>query len=213
MIVNQTFKGMISPCRRVGLRNYTTKKMTRINILSTTDRPNSNALKVSRYVQSLYEERGVQTKICSMRDFPINDVAGGRYGSDIPSVTKFNDEVLDADGLIMVVPEYNGGFPGILKLWIDYLPFPEAFAKVPIALIGEASGAFGALRPVEQLQMVLAYRNANVFPERVFIPRVGKEFDSESGLSDEFKQKLLISQTNGFIRFIEMLVAVDMSLE
>jgi NAD(P)H-dependent FMN reductase len=187
--------------------------MTRINILSATDRPNSNALKVSLYVQSLYEERGVQTKICTLRDFPINDVAGGRYGSDIPSIAEFNDEVLDADGLIMVVPEYNGGFPGILKLWIDYLPFPESFKKLPIALIGEAAGAFGALRPVEQLQMILAYRNANVFPERVFIPRVKRDFDPETGLSDDFTQKLLLSQTDGFIRFIEMLVAVDMSLE
>lgn len=187
--------------------------MTRINILSATDRPDSNALKVSRYVQSLYEERGVQVKICSLHDFPIVDVAGGRYGSDIPSIDEFNDEVLNADGLIMVVPEYNGGFPGILKLWIDYLPFPESFKKVPIALIGEASGAFGALRPVEQLQMVLAYRNANVFPERVFIPRVGKEFDPESGLSDEFKQKLLLSQTDGFIRFIEMLRGVEVDYD
>jgi NAD(P)H-dependent FMN reductase len=197
----------------VEMVNNQQKKMTRINILSATDRPNSKALMVSRYVQSLYEERGVQTKICTLKDFPIDAIAGGRYGSDIPSVTEFNNEVLDADGLLMVVPEYNGGFPGILKLWIDYLPFPEAFEKLPIALIGEASGAFGALRPVEQLQMILGYRNANVFPERVFIPRVGKEFDTETGLADEFKQKLLISQTNGFIRFIEALKSADIVVQ
>ncbi|MDZ7716989.1 MAG: hypothetical protein U5J95_12320 [Balneolaceae bacterium] len=41
--------------------------------------------------------------------------------------------------------------------------------KKPIAFVGEANGAFGGMRAVEQLQQVVGYRHAHVFPERVFI--------------------------------------------
>ena len=174
-----------------------------IKIISSTDRPNSNALKISNFVCRLYKEKSVKATVVSLEDFPLSDVIGGKYNPDIPSIKQFNTQVINADGLVFVIPEYNGGFPGILKLFIDYLPFPSAFEKMPMAFIGESAGAFGSLRPVEQFQMVANYRNALQFPERVFIPRVGKEFDEETGLTDDFKQKLLESQTDNFINFIK----------
>jgi|TARA_R100001163_G_C5066398_1_gene204794 NAD(P)H-dependent FMN reductase len=150
----------------------------------------------------LYAERNVKAKVVSLEDFPLADVVGGKYGKEITSIKKFREPILEADGIIFVIPEYNGGFPGILKMFIDYLPFPGAFEKMPMAFVGEASGAFGALRPVEQFQMIANYRNALQFPERVFIPRVSKEFDPETGLVDDFKQKLLDSQVENFIKFV-----------
>jgi NAD(P)H-dependent FMN reductase len=175
-----------------------------IKIISSTDRPNSWALKISNYVSELYKSKGVDADVVSLEDFPLVDVIGGKYGKDIPSVEEFRKPILEADGIVFVIPEYNGGFPGILKVFIDYLPFPEAFEKMPMSFIGEAAGVFGALRPVEQFQMVANYRNALQFPERVFIPRVSKEFDPESGLKDDFKQNLLESQITNFIEFVKV---------
>jgi len=174
-----------------------------LKIISSTDRPNSNALKISNYVRSMYEKEGVDVEVISLKDFPMDKVAGGMYGKDLLEVKAFNDPIINADGLVFVIPEYNGSFPGILKLFVDYLPFPEAFEKMPMAFIGEAAGAFGALRSVEQFQMIANYRNALQFPERVFIARVNKEFDEETGLKDEFTQSLLESQVTNFVKFIE----------
>ncbi len=173
-----------------------------LKIISSTDRPNSWALKVSNYVSGLYKTKEIEAQVISLEDFPLVDVIGGKYGKEIPAINRFRDPILNADALIFVIPEYNGGFPGILKMFIDYLPFPGAFEKMPMAFIGEASGAFGALRSVEQFQMIANYRNALQFPERVFIPRVSKEFDPETGLKDDFKQKLLDSQVENFIKFV-----------
>lgn len=184
--------------------------MTKINILSGTDRPDSNALKVSTYVSDIFREKDVLTEVHSLEDFPLKDVAGGRYGDDIPSVKKFNEGVLSGDGLVIVTPEYNGGFPGILKMFIDYLPFPQAFEKYPLCFIGEAAGYFGALRPVEQLQAIATYRKAHIYPERLFIPRVNKEFDQETGLSDDLKSELLQSQVEGFIMFTEQIKEMEL---
>ena len=174
-----------------------------LKVISSTDRPNSWALKVSKYVALIYNEKSVQTEVISLEDFPLIDVVGGKYGEEISSVTDFRDPILEADGLVFVIPEYNGSFPGILKMFIDYLPFPEAFHKMPMAFIGVASGAFGSLRSVEQFQMIVNYRNALQFPERVFISRINNEFDPESGLKDDFKKALLESQISNFIKFVE----------
>ncbi len=177
--------------------------MSKINILSATDRPGSMALKVSKHVQSKFDEENVETEVISLSDFPIMDVAGGKYGKNIDSVTAFNARVLDCDGLVMVIPEYNGSFPGILKLFIDYLPFPEAFNKLPIAFIGEAAGAFGALRSVEQLQLIANYRNAYLFPERVFMQRIKSIFSEEEGIKDGMTNKLMNSLVRNFTDFTE----------
>lgn len=138
-----------------------------------------------------------------MTDFPLADVAGGPYKQKPASVEQFNVPFMNADGLIFVVPEYNGSFPGILKLFIDHLPFPAALKDKHVALVGEASGYFGGLRAVEQLQMVMAYRYARVFNERMFIPAVGKEFDPASGLVDPFKAQLLDSMLTHFVEQVQ----------
>lgn len=176
--------------------------MNRIHILSATDRPNSNAFKVASYADKFLSER-VTTKLFTLMDFPLKDVVGGKYHYKPSSVKKFNEDFLDADGFLFVIPEYNGGFPGILKLFYDYLPFPEALGKMPICLIGEAAGAFGALRPVEQFSQLLIYRQAHIFPERIFIQRVNDSFDENEGLNSEKMQRLWEKQLRGFPDFVE----------
>lgn len=176
--------------------------MIDLQIISGTDRPNSNALRVSKYVQREYQKEGIDAGIIDLQNFPLQLVGGGKYGADLPEVDAFVKRAVQADGLVIVCPEYNGGYPGILKLFIDYFPFPGSLEKKPVALIGEASGAFGALRAVEQLQQVLGYRHAHIFPERVFIPRVKENFDPDNGVKNKFQQQLLISQISGFPPFV-----------
>jgi len=176
--------------------------MTIITILSCTDRPESNAWSVSTQLGGLYRNQGVSVNLQSLRDFPTKDVAGGRYDDEIPSVDTFNERVLSGDGLVLVVPEYNGGFPGVFKLFFDYLPFPEALANVPVALVGEADGYFGALRPVEHLQDLLIYRKAHIYPERVFLPRINSVLDDKGKIADKSKVERLEKQAKGFVEFV-----------
>ncbi|TVQ66808.1 MAG: NADPH-dependent oxidoreductase [Balneolaceae bacterium] len=176
----------------------------RIHILSATDRPGSNAKKVSRYASEVLKEDAA-VSVFSLEDYPLEDVKGGKYGQEIDSVNSFNQAFLEADGYLFVIPEYNGGFPGILKLFYDYLPFPQSFSHKPVSLIGEAAGNFGALRSVEQFEQLLKYRKAYIYPERMFIQRVNDNFDMNSGLKNESLQKLLLGQLRGFPGFVRKL--------
>lgn len=174
-----------------------------LKIVSGTDRPKSNSLRIAGYLQEQYREHEVYTDIINLQDFPTSAIEGGRYGDKPEEVIAFTQPIIDADALVIVCPEYNGGYPGILKLFIDYLPFPESLNKKPISFVGHANGAFGGLRAVEQLQQVVGYRNAHVFPERVFIPRINKNFDVEEGITDPFQQDLLQSQIKNFVEFVK----------
>lgn len=177
--------------------------MTLLQIISGTDRPKSNALRVATYLHKKYTEQKVKADIIDLQHFPLALIEGGKYRNDIPKIDHFIQPLLDTDGLVFVCPEYNGGYPGILKLFIDYLSYPISLNKKPVCFVGEANSPFGGQRAVEQLQQVIGYRNAHMLPERVFIPRVKDNFDIERGIKNEYQQNLLDEQIKHFIPFVQ----------
>ena len=65
--------------------------INRIHILSTTDRPNSNALKVATYTDEFLSKKA-EAKNFSLKDFPLSDLKGGNYFDKPDSVEKFNND-------------------------------------------------------------------------------------------------------------------------
>ncbi len=173
-----------------------------ILILSGTMRPDSNALRVSKVLEGHYRAAGATTQILSLAELPLSAFAPTIYATKPPEVAALQERVLQAAGIHVVTPEYNGSFPGVLKHFIDLLKFPESFDAKPVAFTGEAAGMWGGLRAVEQLQMIFAYRNAHLFPDRVFIPGVTQKFDADGKLTDAEIDGRLAKQARGFIGFV-----------
>ena len=173
-----------------------------ILILSGTNRPGSNALKLARIIQGHYQHAEVAAEVFSMAEMPPEAFLPESYATKPDAFLAIQQRVLDAPGLHVVTPEYNGSFPGVLKHFIDLLKFPESFDRKPVAFVGEAAGAWGAMRAVEQLQMVFGYRNAHTFPERVFIPKVHEQFDPAGRLKDPALDQRLAKQAREFAAFI-----------
>jgi chromate reductase, NAD(P)H dehydrogenase (quinone) len=171
-------------------------------IISGTNRPNTHSARIAEYVRKKYEEVGASATVLDLKDYPFEDTLDGSYNSEKPRIKAINQQLINADGLVFVIPEYNGSFPGVLKVMLDHTPYPSALVHKPIAYIGEASGAFGSLRSVEQLQLVLNYMNALNYPERVFIQRVSKNWSDEDGPTDPFTAKILDEQISGFVKFV-----------
>jgi len=177
-----------------------------ITILAGTNRPGANSLTVANYLADTYRANGVDCQILSLGDLPAETFDPSSYAEKPASLKPFTDQVLHADGLHVVTPEYNGGFPGVLKYFIDLLPFPESFEGLPVAFTGVAAGQFGAMRPIEQLQQIFGYRNAYIYPERVFIMGVYDLVD-DGRLSDQPTQERLEKQAEGFAAFVAKLKA------
>jgi NAD(P)H-dependent FMN reductase len=101
--------------------------------------------------------------------------------------------------------------PGVLKYFIDMLKFPESFEQRPVCFTGVAAGVWGALRPVEQLQAIFGYRNAYIYPERVFLPQINSLLDADGRLTDAALLKRLLSQAEGFAHFVERVKGIKFS--
>lgn len=174
-----------------------------LTLIVGTNRPGSNTKKVARQVEGLYAALGVPLHVVDLANLPQEIFSPTAYAEKPASFSMFSEAVLQADGLIVVTPEYNGGLPGVLKYFIDMLKFPESFEKRPVCFIGLGAGVWGALRPVEQLQLIFGYRNAFLYPERVFLPRVNELLDEKGILKDAEIVDRLRAQAEGFIGFVE----------
>jgi chromate reductase len=177
-----------------------------ITLLSGTNRPDSNTRKVTAQIHQMYQELGVPSQILDLADLPAEIFNPSSYGEKPASFAPFAEAITHSQGVVIVTPEYNGSFPGVLKYFLDMLPFPVSFENRPVCLVGLAAGMWGALRSVEQFQAILGYRNAHVYPSRVFIPGVGKVIQ-DGQITDEELLERLKKQAAGFADFVKRVKA------
>lgn len=172
-----------------------------ILVISGTNRPGSNTLVIARTILDHYRRSGARADLYDLQEMPAEIFHPSTYATKPAAWLVVQQRILDAPGLHLVLPEYNGSFPGILKYFVDMLKFPESFDHKPVAFTGLAAGMFGALRAVEQMQAIFSYRNAYVYRERVFVLDVRKKVEG-GRLVDAEIDKRLAAQTAGFSEFV-----------
>jgi len=182
-----------------------------ITLIVGTNRPGSNTRKVARHVGEIYAQLKVPVSMLDLADMPPEIFSPAAYATKPAAFQPFARNILEASGLHVFTPEYNGGMPGVLKYFIDMLKFPESFERRPVCFTGVAAGVWGALRPVEQLQAIFGYRNAYVYPERVFLPQINNLLDANGGLTDAALVQRLHSQAEGFAHFVERVKGIKFS--
>ena len=176
-----------------------------MTLIVGTNRPGSNTRLVATQIEEIYRGLNTPLKVLDLAQLPPEIFHPGSYAEKPASFKPFAEAVLQASGLIVVTPEYNGSLPGVLKYFIDMLEFPESFEHRPVCFVGLAAGMWGALRPVEQLQAIFGYRNAHIFPERVFLPRIGSLLDANGRFKDPELVERLRTQQQGFVEFVQKL--------
>ena len=172
-------------------------------IVAGTNRRGSHALNLAKRLATHYGD--TPCEVMALETLPTEIFHPDAYATKPASFKPFQDKVLAAAGLHLVVPEYNGGYPGSLKLFIDLLKFPDSFEGKPVCFVGESAGAYGAMRPIEQLQMVFAYRNAYLAPFRVFVPGVARAVADDGTINDPEIDARLKRQATDFAAFVRKL--------
>lgn len=174
----------------------------KLTLLSGTNRPDSNTRKVAGQLAAIYAALGQPAEILDLAELPQEIFLPASYAKKPAAFAHFSQTILASDGVHIITPEYNGGAPGVLKYFIDMLKFPESFEHRPVAFTGLAAGMWGGLRPVEQLAAIFSYRNAHLFPERVFLPGINQQLSPEGKLTNEDSLKRLNAQAAGFVQFV-----------
>ena len=173
-----------------------------IVVIPGSNRQGALSARLADIVAGHHRDAGRDVDLLDPKEMGAEFLAPTAYKQQTPAIHALVDRFLASDGVHFVIPEYNGSFPGVLKLLIDMLPFPAGLDKRPCAFIGLAAGQFQGLRAVEQFQMVCGYRNAYQFPRRVFIGSSYQQF-TDTGLADQDLADRVKAQCDDFAAFVD----------
>ena len=167
-----------------------------ITILAGTNRPNSRARRIAAFYQTMLTELGAESQILDLAELPADFTATALYGNagTNPAFNRLA-QMLDAGPrLVVIAPEYNGSFPGVLKTFIDGLPYPGGIRGKTAALVGLSSGGQGGLLAMTHLTDILMYLGTAVLPQRVRLPFIDKDLTPENELRHDLSRQLLREQ-------------------
>jgi NAD(P)H-dependent FMN reductase len=153
----------------------------RIPMLLGTNRKDRQSEHVANWLlQEVQKREDIETKLFDARDF---NFPTDNYGTAINNLFQdWRDSVTAADGLIVIVPEYNHGYPGILKSILDVLL--KEYIHKAVALVGVSAGPWGGTRAIEAMvPMVRELGLAVTFSDLNFAA-VQNQFDEHGKIKD-----------------------------
>ena len=136
----------------------------------------------------------LRIEVADLVDLPMFNADVDARGTPA-AVTELRILIRDADGLLLVTPEYNHGVPGVLKNAIDWLSQPlrgNVLEGKPTAIMGASTGLAGTARAQTQLRQSFVLTNTPVMlqPE-VLVARAQERFDPGGRLTDEPTRRFL----------------------
>jgi len=146
-------------------------------------------------------QKGEEANILSLTELPDTFIATDLYGQRSEAFKPILDGVNQSDKFLFVIPEYNGSYPGVLKVFVDACDFPESFYEKKAALVGISSGKYGNIRGVDHFTGVCHYFNLHVLPLKLHIANIKSELDGSANLFKEDTVKFVNEQMDKFIAF------------
>jgi len=151
-----------------------------IPVILGTARQGRESEHAARFVFEKTKQRaGVETEFIDVRTLPMRLDDAGEQMKD----PKFSATIERCDGLIIVTPEYNHSFPGLLKHALD-MNLKEYIHKA-VGICGVSAGALGGARAIEHLLPVMRELGLVTIFEDVNFGKIGTLFDERGNLLDD----------------------------
>lgn len=161
-----------------------------ITIIKGTNRKESTTARIAHLLKSLIENRGEQACILDLADLPSDFLQPNMYDVRLPEFMEIVERTLvHSTSFIFVIPEYNGSYPGVLKLFIDALPIELLRGKYA-SIVGLSDGHAGNIRGQEHLTGVLHHLKMHVHYHKPKLSSITKSFDSEGKLNSNYMKLL-----------------------
>lgn len=163
-----------------------------VTIISGTNRKYSNTSKIAREYQLILQEKGIEAGLLLLEDLDLV-----HYNSAFQAIE--NEIIIPTTHFIIISPEYNGSFPGILKLLFDTSRSHDIWFHKKALLTGVATGRAGNLRGMDHLADVLNYLKITVHPNKLPISVVNTIVGSDGKIIDKNTLKTISQQLDEFI--------------
>lgn len=167
-----------------------------ITIISGTNRAGSLTLRYANAFANLLSELDQPAQLLDLAELDHGVFSNIMYDPErmSPALKKLQRQyILEADKLVMFVPEYNGSFPGVLKLFIDGISvndYDKNFTDSTTAVVGISTGRAGNSRGVDHLADILNHMGGWVLPLRLPISLANKHIDANGTLSESTAKAL-----------------------
>lgn len=163
-----------------------------IPVILGTARLGRQSEKAANFMLQKAQEAGLESEIIDVRDYRILATDNTEKS---PQALNLAEKVKRAEGFIIVSPEYNHGYPGELKMFLDML-FGQ-YAHKPVGICGVSSGQWGGIRMVEQLRLVCLAFHMDPTCEAVYFPKIQELFDNNGtflGKSQKSQAQRLLAE-------------------
>lgn len=157
--------------------------------------------RVARFVLSeLHKRPEISTELIDVRDYLAAATKRKRDGRTLGAV---DEKIVRADGYVIVAPEYNHGYPGELKIFLD--TYSREYEKKPVGICGVSNGAFGGVRMVEQLRLVAIDFKMVPIREAVYFANVETLFNDDENIKDSAYSARVHKMLDELIWYAEVL--------
>ncbi|WP_297510317.1 NAD(P)H-dependent oxidoreductase [Thermococcus sp.] len=155
----------------------------KVKIILGTGREGRESEKVARYLTRKAGKLGFESEMIDVRDYPLCHTHRWKVP---PEVERYRKKILEADSLVIVAPEYNGGFPGELKLLLDTLF--EEYEALPVG-IATVSSVTGGARLLQELKLLAT--NYRMLPiSWVLFYNVGELFEGDELRDEKYRERV-----------------------
>lgn len=151
-----------------------------ITLISATNRPDSWTSRVANVYKSRLQQKAVDFQFLDLINLPEDMFSVNMYNVKSPDFARIEKDFLyPATKYIFIIPEYNGSYPGVLKLMIDASDIRNSFHNKKAAMVGVSDGRAGNLRGMDDLTNVFNYLKINVLHCKIPISSISKQFNAE----------------------------------
>ena len=179
-----------------------------ITIISCTNRLESNSFRIAKYYEKIIQEMtDDEVYFLDLAAIDLKEYSNLLYSESEISATLSriqNDFIIPSSEFVFIVPEYNGGMPGILKLFIDAMSVRDidaTFKMKSACLTGVSTGRAGNLRGMEHLTGILNYLQVVVYPNRLPISGISNILSEDGKIIDTETKSAIQIQISEFLGF------------
>lgn len=167
-----------------------------VTIIVGTNRIGSNSKNIGLEYQRFLKIKGVEAKVLTLEGIDLV-----HYGA---AFKKMEDEIIiPTSHFIIISPEYNGSFPGVLKLLFDTSRSHEIWFHKKALLTGISSGRAGNIRGMDHLADILNFMKITVHPNKLPISSVNGLLDEGGKINNSNTLAAINDQLDEFMGWIK----------
>jgi chromate reductase len=165
-----------------------------ITIISGSSRQENNTKKVALEYQRILQEKNIDSNLLALDETDM-------FERNSAFIETEQEILIPAERFIIIMPEYNGSYPGILKLMIDNADVAKVWWYKKVLLAGISTGRAGNLRGMEHLTGSLLHMKMLVHYNRLPISVVNKLMDANGIFTDVATLAAINNQIDEFLEF------------